>query len=164
MSGGSKKVGIIFSNNSTLASIQTSNLQYLDFLKAFFIICELWVAPYITFVRSNFPFMTKVNCSLIVSFQIILDVLPSKFLEGRFMNHCPPRSSISNNYPLQSLSYYLTASSAFKKICWRETNFRQTYFEIVLNKVFFDHAIICRLYRLHQWFPNPKNRSQSLLS
>ena len=109
--------------------------------------------------------MTKVNCSLIVSFQIILDVLPSKFLEGRFMNHCPPRSSISNNYLLQSLSYYLTASSAFKnKVCWRETNFRQNYFEIVLTKVFFDHAIICRLYRLHQWFPNQKNRSQSLLS
>ena len=105
MSGDQKKVGIIFSNNSILASIQTSNLQYFDFLKAFFI---FWIAPYITFVRSNFPFMTKVNCSLIVSFQIILDVLPSKFLEGRFMNHCPPRSSISNNYPLQSLSYYLT--------------------------------------------------------
>ena len=112
--------------------------------------CEWILAPYITFVRSNFPFMTKVNCSLIVSFQIILDVLPSKFLEGRFMNHCPPRSSISNNYPLQSLSYYLTASSAFKnKICWRETNFRQTYFEIVLNKVFFDHAIIC-LYTVYK--------------
>ena len=109
--------------------------------------CEWLLAPYITFVRSNFPCITKVNCSLIVSFQIILDVLPSKFLEGRFMNHCPPRSSISNNYPLQSL--LLDSIISFQKNLLKRDNFSSKYFEIVLTKVFFDHAIIC-LYTVYK--------------
>ena len=76
----------------------------------------------------------------------------------------PPRSSISNNYPLQSL--LLDSIISFQKNLLKRDNFSSKYFEIVLTKVFFDHAIIC-LYTVYkngsriEWLFDSFSKSQN---